>query len=217
MNKLHVIVFTLVALTTANSMAADPPIVKKLSDRPIDSKASEARIRATLQKTGDFQFDEKPLGEVLASLTKRFEIPIEVDSRALAGVGYSAETVVACDLKGATLTQTLRVLLRPLELTFKIQSEALLVTTPEEADGNMETRFYAVNNLVDSKSNNIEDLVIVVCTNIAPETWDRVGGPASLVPLELNGRMVLMCHQLDEYHQKEVADFLKRLAELLEE
>jgi hypothetical protein len=66
--------------------------------------------------------------------------------------------------------------LKDLELTYVMRDEALVITTPEDAESQLFDIVYPVRDLAQGKG-DIESLKDVITTAIAPQSWDEVGGP----------------------------------------
>ena len=81
-------------------------------------------------------------------LSDLHDIPIVIDTRALALAGFGSDTLVTKELKGISLRSALNLLLRDLELTYMIQDEVLQITTPEVAEANVKTKIYPLRDLL---------------------------------------------------------------------
>jgi len=77
----------------------------------------------------------------------------------------------------------LELVLRDLELTWMIQNEVLMITTPEEAELQLITCVYAVADLVEVRDQNgqtwedYDSLVHMIVTTIEPDSWDHFDEP----------------------------------------
>ena len=94
------------------------------------------------------EFIETPLSDVIDFLKDHHHIEIQLDNKALSDVGIGSDTPVTKNLKGISLRSALNLLLRDLNLTWTIQNEVLLITTPEEAENQLITKVYDVSDLV---------------------------------------------------------------------
>lgn len=108
---------------------------------------AERRISEQLTKTTQLDFLDTPLSDVIDTLKDMHGIEIQLDQRALQDVGIATDTPVTMRLQGVTLRSALRLMLRPLDLTYVIQDEVLLITTPEEAENRLITKVYPVADL----------------------------------------------------------------------
>ncbi len=145
----------------------DPPIVypaapiwEELSNRrkdrwgAMDLKASgeaEKRIdkalRSPLNSTG-LDFAQVPLNEVVSTLQVDYGIPIQIDTPALDEIGVNTDEPVTVQLNNVSLRSALRLMLKNLQLTYIIQDEVLMITTPQQAETNLVTKVYPVADLV---------------------------------------------------------------------
>ncbi len=146
----------------------DPPIVypaapvwEELSARrkekygAQDLKASgeaEQRIDKALRSPlpqGGLDYTDTPLTEVASDLQQRFGIPIIVDKPALEELGVNAdEPITIAGLQNVSLRSALRLMLKNIQLTYIIQDEVLMITTPDRAEKNLITKVYPVADLV---------------------------------------------------------------------
>jgi len=136
------------------------------------------RIRTALASPTRLEFIDTPIDHVFAFLQEQHRIPIVIDRRAWDDVGLSSEVPVTRSIKGVTLGEALDVILKDLELTWLIRDEVLLVTTPEEAESQLEVIVYRLK-----KPLNFNDLIQDITRNLEPNCWASVGGPGDLAPL----------------------------------
>ena len=107
-------------------------------------------------------------------------------------------------------------LLKDLQLTWIIDHEVLLVTTPEEAENRLTTKVLDVADLVvcrDSKGklwNDYDSLIDAIKSTVMPTTWDDVGGPGSVAPADFGTAKALIVHQTQRVHGA-IADMLADL------
>ena len=149
--------------------------------------------------------------EVLDYLKDRHKIEIQIDSKALEDAGIGTDSPVTVDLKGVSLRSALRLMLKKLSLTYIIKGGVLQITTPEEADNQLETKVYPVGDLVLPEGASGEDeadfdsLIDLITSTIKPTSWDEVGGPGSIMPFE--NRMSIVVSQTQDVHE-EIEDML---------
>jgi len=176
-------------------------------------------VRRALEQPADVEFIETPLYDVVQYLSNTYKIPILLDRRALDDVGVQNDTPVTISLKGLKLRSVLKHLLRPLDLTWMVQDEVLLVTTTEQADAYLETRLYEIGDLVAMRDeqlrpyNDFDQLIDVITSTVQPTTWDTVGGPGSIAGFESAGITVLVVSQTQQAHEK-VEDLLAALRKI---
>ena len=77
-----------------------------------------------------------------------YGIPIKLDTTALEEIGINTDEPVTVNLHNISLRSALRLMLKDLQLTYIIQDEVLMITTPEEAEANLVVKVYPVADLV---------------------------------------------------------------------
>jgi len=110
--------------------------------------AAEAKIAAALEDDAQLDFIETPLNQVLQFLQDQYDIPFQIDIRALDDVGVGTDTPITTSLKGVSLHAALQLILGQLDLTYTIENEVLLITTREAAESHPELRVYSVAALL---------------------------------------------------------------------
>ena len=111
-------------------------------------KPAEKKIRDALKSPTQLEFAETPLQDVIDYLKDYHQIEIQLDTRAISDAGVASDTPITKNLKGISLRSALRLLLKDHSLTYMIQDEVLLITTPEVAENNLVTKVYPVADLV---------------------------------------------------------------------
>jgi hypothetical protein len=152
-------------------------------------RAARARIERALEEDTSFEYIEETLADVIEDIAYRHEIPIVVDTVALEDYGIGTDNPITISLKGVSLRSALTLMLKDLDLTFVISDEVMHVTTPEEAETKIITRFYEVSELLPNvpssgygePAKSRGDVIIkLITTLVEPDTWDEVGGPGSI-------------------------------------
>ena len=110
-------------------------------------RRSESALRSPLRGTG-LDFADTPLEEVVNLLQDDYDIPIQIDVPALDEIGIAPDEPVNINLHGVSLRSALRLMLKNLQLTYVIQDEVLMITTPESADQELVVKVYPVADLV---------------------------------------------------------------------
>jgi uncharacterized protein with von Willebrand factor type A (vWA) domain len=145
----------------------DPPIVypaapvwEELTNRrrdrygAMDLKASgpaEERIESALRdplRPNGLDFVDVPLEEVVSTLQADYGIPVQIDIPALEAIGLDQTEPITANLHNISLRSALRLMLKNLQLTYIIQDEVLMITTPEEAESQLVVKVYPVADLV---------------------------------------------------------------------
>ncbi len=195
---------------TSSSSKQDVPGLSSVGISTMGAESiSYARIRDALSKPITFEFNDASLSDVVQFLRESYKIPVIIDNRALDDVGLGADTPVTISIKGISLRSALRLMLREMDLTYVVRDEVLKITTPEEAENELDTRLYAVSDLaydgkppvlVTGPTSQFEMLFEVIGSVVAPDTWDSVGGAGNMEPYDPWGTVVIS--QTDEVHDQ---------------
>ena len=164
-----------------------PPIDDPVAQLSARGQAAELKIRRELAKSSTVDFVETPLMEVAAFLEDLHQIQIEVDANVLDSSGVPTDTPVSCSLTNVSLHAVLRQILEPLDLTYLIDNEVLMITTRDTAQSHPEVRVYNVDGLATEKS--IDDLIKVITSTCSPESWKATGGLGQIEKFQ--GRLVV--------------------------
>jgi RNA polymerase sigma factor (sigma-70 family) len=179
------------------------------------------KIEAALREPAEVDFIETPLMDVIDKLAEMHHLNILIDQRALDDVGIPADCPITFSLSGVSLQSALNLMLRDLDLTWTIRDEVLLITTPEEAEIMLVTKVYEVGDLVmcqDASGDPWADhdsLIEVITTTVAPESWDKVGGPGSITVAPFRGAEMLVVAQTYQVHHeiRQILDEFRTIAE----
>ena len=95
-----------------------------------------------------WEFEESPLRDVETAIEDEFNIPVEIDNRALEELGLDPDLPVTQKASGSSLRAALRRMLDPLDLAYLVKDEVLLITTKEKAQEEMVVKVYPVADLV---------------------------------------------------------------------
>lgn len=135
----------------------DPEVWRQMSERRIREYRSmdlagrnpaERKIAEALKSPTQLDFTEESFKNIIDYLKDYHKIEIQFDNKALEEVGFATDKQVTIQLKGISLRSALRLLLRAEGLTYMIQDEVLLITTPDEAANKLITKVYPVGDLV---------------------------------------------------------------------
>lgn len=158
-----------------------------------------AKIEVQL-RTSRATLDAKrqPLIEVAKILSGQLDTPIRLNRRALEDVGLDPNTPVTFRLPEVPTETLLGLMLKELNLTYVIEAEGIVITTPEEAEDKVQARFYDIDEIVPGPYRDYDAIINLISTTVDPESWDVGAGPSSTVPYQ-NG--IILCQTL-EVHQK---------------
>jgi hypothetical protein len=187
--------------------------------KPMRPCENVAAIEAALASPTEMNFAETPLQDVIDALKERHQIEIMIDTKALGDVGIGTDSPVTLNVKGISLRSALNIMLRQLSLTWIIQDEVLMITTPEEADNLLTTKVYDVADLVVCRDehgavdDDYDSLIDIITSTVKPTTWDNVGGPGSIQGGTLGTAKVLVVTETREVHEG-IVDLLAKIREI---
>ncbi|XZE52629.1 type II secretion system protein GspD [Planctomycetaceae bacterium SH139] len=109
----------------------------------------EEEIRKKLSTSVEVRFENRPLGDVLRTLSTVTGVPIFVDEQALSAARLTLDEPVNLDLQQQVMLKSaLKLILNKYDLTWMIQDEVLKITSPEQKRSNVRTVPYKVADLV---------------------------------------------------------------------
>jgi hypothetical protein len=207
-----------VAKSTAESQA---PIAATVKPPSVTSWGTvlpiERAIEEALDSPTEVELLETPLPDAIAWLEDLHRIEIEIDGRALEDAGLTpTDLLITKSLQGMSLRSALHHMLRKHNLAYVIHHEALLITTPEEAETLLRTRIYPVGDLLVPKrrsaqfSGDGEALIKAITSTVAPTTWEGVGGAGSIEGASFGDVEMLLITQTRAVH-RQIDAFLKLL------
>ena len=168
---------------------------------PSMTPAAWQRLRAALAEPTAVAADGLPLDDLVEKLSQRHGVPILVQTRRLEEAGVSPNVPITLQLADVSLATALAWVLDDLELTWTLRDEALIVTTPEDAESpdTLLLAAHPVHDIAewsqDGQAADYERLSDVIQGSIAPESWVDVGGPGSIK--ELGGWLLMwQTHQV---------------------
>ncbi len=180
----------------AKLQSEQPPSAENPQARLPKLNEAEKAVRLALAKPISLQFTITPLYQVIAQLQKKTGVPI-----VLLAHGQEEATVkdisVTAESRGETVETALNVLLMPYQLCWTFDSDTLVISSEgigkNGRDPVLLTRTYDVSDLPsyrDQSGRGVPDydnIIDVVRSTIQPNTWDAVGGPGSMHPMEAGG------------------------------
>ncbi len=155
-----------------------------------DQSPAEEKIEAALETIVGFEFPGNPLSDVVALLSEQHEIPILVDEEELSNEGLSVDDEVKIVTSGVSMRNGLALMLEPLQLTYVIKNDVMMITSNVRAEELTETRVYDVRPL---QIHDPEALADVLLHTIDPESWSEMGGKGDIS--FLNGSLVVIQNQ----------------------
>jgi len=105
-------------------------------------------IEAKLKDTISLNVDKQPLSEAITFLQNYTGLNVVLDPKALSDEGLTSAAPVSLTVNNVQLKTALKLLLRPLGLTYKVEDEVLLITSPQAATSQMFPKTYYVGDLI---------------------------------------------------------------------
>ncbi len=114
-------------------------IVRYRSYRPADP------VRRALERPCAIKFNNVPLDEAVAELSRRCGVQIHLDARGLADAAVSPDTPTSLDLAHGNVDIALNLILDPLDLDWVVDGDSILVSSREVLDEREEVRFHDIS------------------------------------------------------------------------
>ena len=121
---------------------------KKPTPAKTEKSDPNSQTLAKLDASIDAQFIDTPLQDFLDYLADAVEVQFYVDERALSDKGLTDDDLITIDLKEVPAEMVLRLMLRQLDLAYMLDHGVVIITTPERAENNLDTRVYRIDDLV---------------------------------------------------------------------
>ena len=198
------------ASSIASSTVAQVPQVWSWSaDHPEASfqngNASTERLFQVLKQRDAIDIKQMPLKRAMQHLSEQFGIQILIDAKGLEEETVSVEDPVDISLSDIPLGNALHWILSPLNLTYSIHSEVLLITSSSYSSECLV--IYDVTSItVGQESTNA--IMRLVDRNISADQWENSGGTSTMECFcDRAGRRYLVIRAPLETHQMIVAFF----------
>src|SRR5262249_31256054 len=105
-------------------------------------------IEAKLKEPISRNVDKQPLSEVITFLQNYSGLNIVPDPKGLAEEGLSSSSPVSLQVNNVSMKTALKLMLRPLGLTYKVEDEVILITSPQATVAETITQTYYVGALM---------------------------------------------------------------------
>ena len=96
-------------------------------------RESERKIFQALSNRDEVNFNGTPLSSVMKFFKENHQVPIVIYEKALEGVNITPDEPITLDLPAVSFRSALNLILEPLELTYVIENEVLLITSKAKA------------------------------------------------------------------------------------
>lgn len=171
------------------------------------STSSEQRIIATLDRVSDFDYPETPLKEVMADVSRRFEIPVYLATKQLEEAAINLETPVTVYLPHVSVKTFLRTCCHDLGLQYSIRRGCVRIAPAVDCCGH-QLALYPVGDLLGpDQQHDMQTLREAILLTVYPDSWSLMDGDAEILPVATGWFLV---RHSGEVHE-ELLGFLARL------
>ncbi len=150
-----------------------------------NEKAREI-LRRDMRKLVKPNFSNVPLHVALEMLSKETQIPVRIDTVAMEiGSATPEDPVTLTGLREMSLQKVLKLILEPMDLTYAVEPDYLLITTKDAGSGR-ELRTYDLAYLLPSNEKAAE--LVNLIQSMVKSNWESGGGEDTL---QVFGSMLL--------------------------
>jgi hypothetical protein len=173
----------------------------------------ERALRGPLNSNG-LDYADTPLKDVIQQLMSDYSIPIQLDQAELQEVGVNGDQGVTITVGKVSLRSGLRLMLKTLQLTYIIQNEVLIITTPDAAQKNLKACVYNVSPIVHAGGSDLQAVADMIQSCVSTDTWAiNGGGQAQIRAIKPN---LLVISQTSAVHE-EIRDLLSAMRKIGEQ
>lgn len=146
----------------------------------------EARIESALEKKVKISLHETPLREFVSWLGETTGQLCLLNRRSLEDIGVAEDAPLTAEFPPISVRSALNLVLRDLGLTWTLRDGALVITSPEDEESRLQIEVFDVTDLVrpipsdKPESSDPVDMIDLITSTVAPQSWDTVGGPGSI-------------------------------------
>ncbi|MFO0904889.1 MAG: PEGA domain-containing protein [Pirellulales bacterium] len=168
---------------------------------------SSSKLEKTLYETPiELDVQEMPLRDLVDHLAEKYAINTTLNLRDLESDSISIDAPVSIKVSGVRLASALDLLLAPINASWRIQDEAVEITSAGYIEARVRTQVYGVADL----TNDPQSLQLLITSVVAPENWDQTGGVGRCEIDTADGAESLVIRHSDSV-QRQVAELLRLL------
>ncbi len=142
-----------------------------------DLGENTAMIREKLKETVQVAFDGMPLSAVMDQFSRELGINFLLDDKALEQESITPDEPVMLKLKPLALRNALYHILEPLQLSYVIDHDVLVITSKNASAGQLRT--YDLSLFLPDNS-TVSQLVQVIQSTVSVDSWQATGGQNTL-------------------------------------
>lgn len=169
-----------------------------------ESTKREAALRDALNRRIDVQLNNTPLSVVLEFIGSKLQVDFIIDEKGLERETLTSEEPVSINRTDARGKDILRQILEPLNLTTKIEGEAVYVTDRRCAA--TINRYYDLSAIFPDNT-LVDDLMAAIEDSVTPDEWMNSGGLATMSVVG----SILVVRASDQTHD-DLAAFLREVS-----
>lgn len=163
--------------------------------------------RTYLSQELQFDWQGVSLRDAIEQIADDAGVQIEISTDELDLLGVDVDTPVAATGRGP-MREVFRRILKPLELTYRVNESSIEITSMEDAKANPAIRFYDLSFILPNTA-NLESLQNAIQQSINPDSWYDNGGNSSIT----NVGSMMVVGAPEEVHQK-VEVFLMKIGQM---
>jgi hypothetical protein len=166
-------------------------------------EAFSLRVATALSQKVAVDFNNETLANVAKRLSEKMSLPVVRDVRSLEEIGMAADLEVTLSIEEVSMRTMLTLLLTPLELTYRVDSEVLVFTTKESAELNLVSRIYWLEG-TGFPVGDMDSVIDVIQGTLNPEFWEQLGGPGVINTLTegYGNRPAIIVSATQEVHRQ---------------
>lgn len=160
--------------TKLATSSADKNIAKKTTLKQSFYPALTAReenLEAALQAETEANFPEIPLDEVMTYFSELHNVPVVIQAQDLGAIGLTPAEPIDTTLKNITFENALEQILDPLNLTYVVDRDLILITSQAKAGATFKTRVYPVGDLCQTDDDYQALIAAIQKANLG--IWER--------------------------------------------
>jgi RNA polymerase sigma factor (sigma-70 family) len=199
-------------------------------------------IEGKLDDVVSLNLDKQPFGKAINFLQNYTGLNIVLDPKALSDQNVTSASPITLKADNISVETALKLMLRPLRLTYRIEDEVLLITSPQRPQTN--PKVYYIGDLImpppkpqaapgiDRDRSNIDmtPVIELITSSIAPGTWKVIDSSGNTLGVEVKNvnrpeavgtitpfflSISLIVRHTPEVHDQ-VANLLRRLRRIAE-
>ena len=180
-----------------------------------DETLPNDRVINCLKRSGSFGFSKASMQDIASEIEQQFDINVVVEKRAFEEIGLD-DPRISFEADSIQLRSALLLMLEPLELTYVVHLEAIVLTTQQSADDNWRAVVYNVTDLIDAARPSLAtpsrdaplpelvdfaSLITLIEISVRPDTWSAGSGPSSdCLSMMVKDKKLLIIRQSEHGH-----------------